>query len=247
VIIRPILRHTWLEVLRSPLRLTLIVLVLVPGWLFAAITVATGGTLTLQGHHSPPTSGMGFWLALIVGAGLIGRPASNGTLALVLSRPVPRVSYVLTRWLAVAMLASALALLNLAAKGLLGQIPAAAWGHVGFAAAEDVLGVAGAAAILALLSSLVGGLGDVALLAILVLLAGILEKLGGFLSRPALSWAGYHLRNVLVPSLDLETVFRSTPISWLAIVTYLSTVTLCLAAATELMCRREISYAGGGD
>jgi len=236
VIIRPVLRHTWLEVLRSPIRLTLIVLMLVPGWLFA-----------LLGQHFAPTSGGGFWLALILGAGIIGRPASNGTLALVLSRPVPRVSYVLTRWFAVATLASALALLKLGVEALLTQPSAAGWGHVGFAAAEDVLSATCAAAVLTFLSSLVGGLGDVALLAILRIVAKVLQGLGGFLSKPALSWLGYHLRDLLVPPLDLETVFRSTPISWLAIVTYLSTLTLCLAAATEIMCRREISYAGGGD
>ena len=236
MIIRPVLRHTWLEVLRSPIRLTLIVLMLVPGWLFA-----------LLGQHFAPTSGGGFWLALILGAGIIGRPASNGTLALVLSRPVPRVSYVLTRWFAVATLASALALLKLGVEALLTQPSAAGWGHVGFAAAEDVLSATCAAAVLTFLSSLVGGLGDVALLAILRIVAKVLQGLGGFLSKPALSWLGYHLRDLLVPPLDLETVFRSTPISWLAIVTYLSTLTLCLAAATEIMCRREISYAGGGD
>lgn len=236
MILRPILRHTWLEVLRSPIRLTLVVLLLVPGWLFG-----------LLGQHSQPTSGSGFWFALILGAGIIGRPASNGTLALVLSRPVPRVSYVLTRWFAVATLASGLALVNLGVKGLLAQVPAAGWGHLGFAAAEDVLSATAATAVLTLLSSVVGGLGDVALLAILRIVAEIFQGLGGFLSKPALSWVGYHLRDLLVPPLDLETVFRSTPISWLAIVAYLSTVTLCLAAATELMCRREISYAGGGD
>ena len=37
MIIRPILRTTWLEVLRSPIRLTLIILLLVPSWLFALL------------------------------------------------------------------------------------------------------------------------------------------------------------------------------------------------------------------
>ncbi len=236
MILRPILRTTWLEALRSPIRLTLIFLLLVPGWVFAFLS-----------KHSAPSSGMGFWLALILGAGIIGRPASNGTLALVLSRPVPRVSYVLTRWFAVATLASALALLKLGVKALLAQPSAAGWGHVGFAAAEEVLGAAGGAAVLTLLSSMVEGLGDVALLAILSIVAELLKGLGGFLSKPALNWLGYHLHDLLRPSLELETVFRSSPISWFSIVAYLSTLTLCLAAATELMCRREISYAGGGD
>ena len=235
MIVRPVFRATWAELLHLPVRLGLVLCMLAPDWLFAIL-----------GKHPTLNPGKGLWFALILGAGLIGRPASNGTLALLLSRPVRRADYVLTRWLAVSAIASLVAAGNLLLLGLLQGIkrrpgPHASCGGGGHSWSNRHGSCTRHAFVSRQRNRRCRAAGhshperrrDAAAGRIPVETEPHVDQ------APFGRW--------LVPRLDLETTFRSSPISWLAIFAYLSTVTLCIAGAIELMRRREISYAGHGD
>jgi hypothetical protein len=237
MIIRPVLFASWGEMLRSPVRLALLALFFLP-----AIVV---GAFTAPGA---PSSGSGALYAVILGAGLIGRPATNGTLALLFTRPVRRSSYVLTRWLAVWVAAGSLAMLRIFVLTL-EAVRASGFDGSALAVAslEEVLEAAGVAAILVLLSSLIGGIGDAAVLVMLMIAGAILQQVGRFLSQPALNKVGFHLEQWVSPKIDLVAAFGTTPISWYALVSYVSTVVVSLVLAMELLNRKEVSYASSGD
>ena len=55
------------------------------------------------------------------------------------------------------------------------------------------------------------------------------------------------VRMSLKPGLDLAPLFHGGPVAWFAVVSYLSTVTLCLGLAVVVMNRRELSYASSGN
>jgi len=44
---------------------------------------------------------------------------------------------------------------------------------------------------------------------------------------------------------DISPILNGGDVPWFAIVSYLSTVTLCLAVAVVVMNRKELSYASG--
>src|SRR5690348_8065545 len=135
---------SWSEMLRARLRLAILALFSLPPILFGAWSPSA----------SSDTSSRGAIYAIILGAGLIGRPAASGTLALLLSRPVPRSSYVLTRWVAAWWAAAGLAI----AVQIVLALEAARFGPVdwralGISCLENLLSAAGIAAVLVFLSS----------------------------------------------------------------------------------------------
>jgi hypothetical protein len=236
MILPAVFRATYAELLRSPMRVGLVV--------FLVLKSLLGATF-----GSPNVSSAGILFAVVLGVGLIGRPLTNGTLALLFTRPVLRTGYVVTRWLAAA---SAASLCALAVQALVVGVQLARFGHVdwsavGITCGEDVLSNTGTVAVLTLLSSLVGGNGDIALLVMLWIAGNLANGLGRLLSHPWLSWVGTQAGDLISPSVDLVTTFGSVPISGYAVAAYLSTVTLCLAGAAEIVRRKEVSYASGGD
>jgi len=183
--------------------------------------------------------------AVILAAGLIGQDVSSGTLQLLFARPVTRAEYVVSRWLGAALAASCLSLVQIAiGAGVLalhGEPP----GLRGLAlvAGVQVLNAFGTVSVLLLFSTLLPGIGDV--LAIFVAAAtGQALQLGAALFRaPWLARCGAELVRFVNPSLDLGALFGAGPVSWFDVVSYFSTVTLCVALAIMVMNRRELSYA----
>ena len=183
--------------------------------------------------------------AVLLGAGLIGQDVSAGTLQLLFARPLTRGEYVLSRWLAAALAASCLMLVQLAiAAGLLamrGEAPGAR--DLAIFAGGQLFGIVGTISVLLLFSTLLPGVGD--LLALIV--AGVMGQglqLGAALfNAPWLARAGVELGRFAAPALDLARLFGGGRVSWFDIVAYFSSVTLCLALAIVVMNRRELSYA----
>jgi hypothetical protein len=170
-------------------------------------------------------------------------------LQLLLARPVTRAQYVFSRWGAVATGTFLITVLQTLVAALIMTLRGAPvpWDAAALLLGNSALLALGTAAVMALLSSLAAGLGDLGLLFLAFISAQVLEKVGMFKSWEWLVSGAGELSRALKPALDLAPLFRGEPLSWLAVVSYLSTVTLCLGLAVVVMNRRELSYASSGD
>ena len=189
-----------------------------------------------------------YFMVLTLAAGMIGQDVSSGTIQLALARPVTRAQYVFSKWLAVAagtwfvvVLQAVAAALLMAARGA--PVP---WSGAALFLANNALVALGAAAVMALLSALVPGLGDLGLLFLTFVSAQVLAGIGSSRSVGALVRAAEELQRFLKPQLEIGPIVHGGPVSWFAVVSYFSTVTLCLALAIVVMNRRELSYASSG-
>lgn len=222
--------------LTSPMRLGLIVL----ATLFPLGGVAIMGSLAVLGGIAAP-------LALIFAAGAIGQDVSSGTLQLLLVRPVTRPAYLVNRWLAAVIGALGLTLLMFAlgtlALMLRGQPPAAS--ELLRMTLESTSAAAGSAAIMISLSTLAGGLGDVGLYFASVILLQMLAAVGQFEQWAWLQRASTELQGVLGPQLSFAWLLQHTPVSWFALASWASSITLALAVGIARLNRRELSYAAG--
>jgi len=219
----------------SPIRM-LIVMVL--GWTpMLAVVMAPGGGFAALGD--------GYFFVLALGAGMIGQDVSSGTLPLLLARPVTRAEYVFSRWGATAAGAFVIMLLQglTAIAIMLLRGASVPWSDAGVFLANGTLTVLGAAALLALLSALAGGLGDIGLLLLLFISAQVVQKIGMFKSWMWLVRGTEEFMGALKPQLNLGPLVHGAAVPWFAVVSWLSTVTLCLALAIMVMNRRELSYA----
>lgn len=222
--------------LTSPMRLGLIVLTT----LFPLGGVAIMGSLSVL-------SGISSTLALIFAAGAIGQDVSSGTLQLLLVRPVTRPSYLFNRWLAAVAgalgLAFAMFALGTLVLFLRGMPPAGA--EVARMVLESTAAAAGSAAVMIMLSALVGGLGDVGLFFAALVLVQMLNGVAMFKHLAWLERACAEVQGVLGPQLSFAWAFQHTPVPWFALASWASTVTLALAVGLARLNRRELSYAAG--
>ena len=227
----------WRQRLTSPVRV-------------AILAALTG--MPLLGVAFMPAAGLGLLggaqgLILTLGAGMIGQDLSSGVLQLLFARPVRRPEYVVSRWLGVGLAATAVSLLQLGmACGLLagrGAVPTAQ--EIVMFGGGRLLESFGGAAVLALFSSLIGGFGDLGIYLLVNLGAGIVQMAGQVKQWLWLSRAGAEINAALTPTVDLMRLVTATPMPWFPIVSYASTVVLCLALAIVVINRKEFSYASG--
>ena len=223
--------------LSSPVRLALLALLFFMP--LAAATLMRNGLAGL---------GDSYGLTLVLAAGLVGQDLSSGVLQLLFARPVKRSEYILQRWLAVALGATALSLLQaLLAAGLLAarQYPVGAQEIMIFVGNSALIAF-GTAAVVALFSTLLPGFGDLALLLVFQLVGGALQMVGGFAGRPMIGRIGTEMTGFITPRFDLTPFLTGADPSWFAVAAYFSTLTLCLALAIVVLNRRELSYASAG-
>jgi ABC-type transport system involved in multi-copper enzyme maturation permease subunit len=217
---------TWREKLSRPMIVVLCVLLCVAQSAFA---------ISVRDLQDPVLI-----MVLILGAGSVGRDASSGVLALVFTRPLVRATYVLSKWIAISTAGAALSWLTLIAQAVLLRnrgidISAAELFSALFGSLTSACGIG---SVLVLLSVLIRGAGDIALWVGL----GVL----GFLAQKALPLRiSDEWRALLQPSLGWASTFGATPIGWFALISYLSSVTLCLTLAVLAINRKQISYASG--
>jgi ABC-type transport system involved in multi-copper enzyme maturation permease subunit len=227
----------WRQRLTSPVRMA--ILAMLAGMPLLGVAFMPGAGLALLGGAQG--------LILTLGAGMIGQDLSSGVLQLLFARPVRRPEYVVSRWLGVGAAAAALGLLQLGiACALLaarGAVPTAQ--DILMFGGGRVLESFGGAAVLALFSSLIGGFGDLGIYLLVNLGAGIVQMVGQVRQWLWLARAGAEVSAALTPTIDLVRLVTTAPMPWFPIVSYASTVVLCLALAIVVVNRRELSYASG--
>lgn len=228
----------WRQRLMSPIRMVLLGGMLVVPLL--GVTFIHGAGLSILGDS------MG--LVLVFAVGMIGQDVSSGVLQLLFARPMRRPEYVWSRWFATSLAAAGVGVVQVAlAVAILsahGAAPPAQ--DAALFAAQRVLECFGLAAVFALLSSLVGGVGDLGLFFLGSFGGGIIEMGGGALQQPVMARAGRELAGFMFPKLDLTQVVSTSPLPLFPIASYLSTVAICLALAMVVVNRKELSYASGG-
>ena len=222
--------------LRSPIRMALI------GALWALplmVIAATHGSVGLEPLN------VGAVIALVLGAGLIGGDSSAGVLQLLFARPVTRADYVLSRWLGVALGVVVLVAAQIAIGALIvkmngGALTASA---VGYRMLDQCTKGIGSLSVLTMFSSLAPGIGDAIGVVLMQISGGLMEAVGGLLQQPVLSRAGREIAGFAAPDLPFNLLALGMKPSWFPIVSYFSTIALCLALAILVMNRRELSYA----
>jgi len=222
--------------LTSPMRVGLLMLV----------SVFSLGAAAMMGSLSP-LGGIASPIALVLAAGAIGQDVSSGTLQLLLVRPVSRPSLLVHRWLAavIGAMGLSLAMLVLGTIALLlrGMHPDAL--DLIRIVLEFACSAAGSAAIMVMLSTLAGGLGDVGLFAAAVIFTQMVTGLATLERWDMVLRACTEVQGVLSPQLSWEWMVHGMPPSWFAITSWASTVTLALAVGIARLNRRELSYAAG--
>lgn len=183
--------------------------------------------------------------AFILGAGILGQETSSGVMQLLFSRPVRRRDYVVSRWLAVAASASALSLLQLACAGALGMLFQSGVGPAELArvAPQQVVNAFGTASVIVLFSAMVSGIGDVIAIVIAQIVGQLLIFFGQLKGGPAAIRAGEEIQRFVGATVPLSAALDAHRVPWFELVSYLSTIVLCVCVAIALLNRREISYA----
>ena len=225
----------WRQRLTSPVRMALVAML--AGTPLLGVAFMPGAGLALLGNAQG--------LILTLGAGMVGQDLSSGVLQLLCARPVRRSEYVTSRWLGAAIAAAALSLVQLAlASGVLAARGAAPTPQAMLLfGAGRLLECFWTAAVLVLLSSLIGGFGDLGLYLLANLAAGVTQTVGQVKGWPWLVRAGAEILGSLSPTIDLPRLVVATPLPWFPIVSYVSTIVLCLALAIVVVNRKELSYA----
>ncbi len=210
-----------------------------------------------------------FWTAMpcvaLLGAGIIGQNILSGILSVLFARPIRRYSYVLTRWLALSVASSALCLILLAIE----QIAAMA-AFPGIMPDFNTLsqGVArvsmcfGLSATFIMFSAILPGTVDLCAWILLGFASNVIVEIAHLepfligqiycneLSRRIAEFAvpicrelAVPVQSLALPYLDLTYLAHTSSISWYAVVTYFSNISLCLLIAIACMNRKEVSYA----
>ena len=218
---------TWRERLSRPVALIVCLLICV---------AMTGSAVSSKHELQDPTVVLG----LILAAGSVGRDVSSGVLALLLTRPLVRSTYLLAKWTAVSTAVAALACLTLIAQTILLRSRGIdiSGDELWRAAFDSVTSAGGLIAVLVLFSVFVSGVGDIAVWTALNLIGFVAQRVLPL--RVHAEW-----RSFLSPTLGWDSTFGATPIAWFGLTSYLSTVTLCLCLAALALNRKEISYASG--
>ena len=224
----------WRQRLTSPVRMVVLAaLVFMPLLLVAAMPGVGFAPLgDVQG------------IVLLFAAGLIGQDVSTGVLQLLLARPVRRWEYVIHRWLAAAVAATAMCWVQaLVAWGLMnlrgGAPPIEA---LLLFIAGRFLDVFALAAVITLLSSLIGGLGDLAIYLLFTIALGILGAVAQTAGWQTLVPVIQIASDFVNPKFEMAQIRAGAP-SWYAMASYLSTVSLALWLAVVSVNRKELSYA----
>jgi hypothetical protein len=220
--------------LSSPMRLLLFFLAFGPPIVMAG----------LSGSLGPVTAGAGMF-ALIFTAGAVGQDMSSGVLQLLFARPVARTTYVLSRWLTGGLIGGVLGIAQvlLATMAIMARGGTADPSQLARLILENAITGFGTAAVMVMLSTLVNGLGDVALW-----VSGLLVSQMLGLTASAKQWEWMHrvadeLKSFLQPDLSLAWVFGNGDLSWAAFIRFFATIAVGLAIAVTLMQRKELSYA----
>jgi len=204
---------------------------------------------------------MASFFTLLWASGVIGREVQNGTIALVLARPITIANYVISKWFAVGFAASLCALEAVFCEHIISAVncPSLLWAPEVLANAfERVILCFGTAAFLVLLSSLVSGLKDLALLAgfgfAFVLYNAFASTVYGLaISRGHMIDSNFALHfgrlienlfvAILFPYVPLSVFFSGNFFAYGPVISLVTLIACCLSISIWVLTHREFSYA----
>lgn len=250
-----ICKNTWKRILANKLRMWILVV-----WIFKPI-ITTTVMLCLQHEFSDQLfsdSSESIYFVLICGSGVIGSQLNDGTLSLVLSRPVTIANFVFTKWYAISVAASVAAMVQLVCELIiaLSRTPAAVnFVDVATNGIERLFVCAGFAAVMVLLSALVSGIKDLGLYLLLSIAASIFSMLSAIkpqsvpeglaavnITVPITRQLSTILQTILSPSIDISPMLSGLWLSLNSVTSYLAVITVCLALSIYSLNRRELPY-----
>lgn len=213
--------------------------------LFCIFTLPLMVSLVIHGIGVQAVAWTGGAYALILGAGVLGMETSSGVMQLLFARPVRRWEYVTSRWLGVACGASALAVVQLLCAWAIwtsqGTSPAST--EVALIAAQLVINAFGTASVVLMFSSFVSGVGDVVALFLTQITGQMVGMVGQFRQSPAMIRTGEEISRFIGATVPLASFTSGHQVAWFELVSYLSTISICVVVAVVMLNRREISYA----
>jgi ABC-type transport system involved in multi-copper enzyme maturation permease subunit len=224
----------WLQRSRSPVRMILLAMV---------VTFAAGRTAML-----PMAWQLGVndaWtVAAILGFGMISQDVSSGAAQLILVRPVRRVEYLLSRCMAVLLgammvlglqlgialvIATARGIAPLASDILANALMAMSW-------------IVGVTAIIALLTSVARGLGDLGLYAMILAATGFFGFAGQVARLEWAKWIATALGWFVNVGISTEDFAAAGPEMWKGLLQLAITAVACFAMGYAALRRRELTY-----
>jgi ABC-type transport system involved in multi-copper enzyme maturation permease subunit len=224
-VLRALTVATWRERLLRPIFAVLCLMV--------ALTDVTSARL--MGELQDPA----LLLTLLIAGGSVGRDVTSGVLPLLFTRPLVRSRYVVAKWIASASAPALLSALTIGIEAIV--LARAGQGVAGIEIADAIIKSVtlafGISSVLVLFSTLVTGFADVFLWFILSALPSLAHKY--IPQRFGDEWHAF-----FNPSIDWAATV-GPPVGWFGLVSYVSTVTLCLGLAVVAINRKELSYASG--
>ena len=202
---------------------------------------------------------MASFFTLLWASGVIGREVQNGTIALVLARPITIANYVVSKWFAVGFAASLCSVEAVFCEHIISAVncPALLWAPEFLGnGLERIILCFGTAAFLVFLSSLVSGLKDLALLAgfgfMFVLysaFAHTVYQLTSFLhfDNNFALYFGRIVENlftaILFPYVPMSVFLTGSYFAYGPVIALFTLITFCLSSAIWVLTHREFSYA----
>jgi ABC-type Na+ efflux pump permease subunit len=193
---------------------------------------------------NPVRSLWGALLVWLLGTGIIGEEISGGTILLVLSRPVRRWEYVVSKWTALSALTAVIVLvqaLAIAAIQVRNQGAVDPW-TFGFTVLSSLMLGMGSAAVLIFFSVMIPAGREISAVGVVYLVGSLCKILGPVFQHPWLGHAGEELVSLLYPTV---TFVRGGGIPWVAVTQWASSTYIALLAAVVALNRKELSYAAG--
>jgi hypothetical protein len=254
---------TWREFKANKVRVIMLTLLILGPILISTLRRCTVPEALNEDLLCHPSIALAF--TLLWSAGAIGREVQNGTITLVLTRPITIANYVVSKWFAVGFAASICAVEAVFLEHLVTAVncPQVLWStEVLVNGFERVLLCFGIASLLVMFSALVSGLKDLALLAG----CGFAFFLASAFSSMVHQWCREeHLSKLITFDPDLVTTLNRSFESLCAAIFYpyvpfsslvsgsiltlspllssLTLITICLSIAIGAMTRKEFSYA----
>lgn len=202
---------------------------------------------------------MASFFTLLWASGVIGREVQNGTIALVLARPITIANYVVSKWFAVGFAASLCAVEAVFCEHIISAVncPSLLWAPEFFAnSIERIILCFGTAAFLVFLSSLVSGLKDLALLAgfaFMFLLysafAHTVYQMASFvhLDHEYVLHFGRIIESlftaILFPYVPMSVFLSGSYFAYGPLIALFTLITCCLSCSIWVLTHREFSYA----
>jgi len=188
---------------------------------------------------------------LVLAAGCVSKDASGGALQMLLCRPIRRSDYLLGRYVGLlagfsAFLAASAALTVLFSRALLPLLgaspPPLSFPALGTQLLATLLGGAGTAATILLLSTFLPGYGDVLGYILLTPLFALPDLAGQILRAPWLEKVGAALRQNLLPTLDWGAVLQGRNPLGEPTGRWVLALVLELVLALAIFSRKEFAY-----